>query len=51
MDKAPGETDKIKIREEVLAAVENHRIDLSRIDDKENIAVHSRIQRDILQNV
>ena len=29
-----GKTDKIKIREEVLAAVENHRIDLSQIDDE-----------------
>ena len=28
-----GKTDKMKIREEVLAAVENHRIDLSKIDD------------------
>ena len=32
-----GKTDKIKIREEVLAAVENHRIDLSRIDDKKTL--------------
>ena len=29
-----GKTDKIKIREEVLAAVENHRINLSKIDDE-----------------
>ena len=29
-----GKTDKIKIREEVLAAVENHRINLSMIDDE-----------------
>ena len=28
-----GKADKIKIREKVLAAVENHRIDLSKIDD------------------
>ena len=32
-----GKTDKIKIREEVLAAVENHRIDLSRIDDEKTL--------------
>ena len=32
-----GKTDKIKIREEVLAAAENHRIDLSRIDDKKTL--------------
>ncbi|WP_296117478.1 hypothetical protein [uncultured Eubacterium sp.] len=30
-------TDKIKIREEVLAAVGNHRIDLSRIDDEKTL--------------
>ena len=28
-----GKTDKIKIREEVLAAVENHRINLAKIKD------------------
>lgn len=32
-----GKTDKIKIREEVLAAVENHRINLSKIDDKKTL--------------
>ena len=32
-----GKTDKIKIREKVLGAVENHRIDLSRIDDKKTL--------------
>ena len=32
-----GKTDKIKIREEVLAAVENHRINLSEIDDKKTL--------------
>ena len=32
-----GKTDKIKIREEVLTTVENHRIDLSRIDDKKTL--------------
>ena len=29
-----GKTDKFKIREEVLAAVENHRINLSKINDE-----------------
>ncbi len=29
-----GKTDKIKIREEVLATVENHRINLSKINDE-----------------
>ena len=32
-----GKTDKIKIREEVLSAIENHRIDLSKIDDEKTL--------------
>ena len=32
-----GKTDKIEIREEVLAAVENHRINLSKIDDEKTL--------------
>ncbi len=32
-----GKIDKIKIRDKVLTAVENHRIDLSRIDDKKTL--------------
>ena len=32
-----GKKDKIKIREEVLAAVENHRINLSMIDDEKTL--------------
>lgn len=32
-----GKTDKIKIREEILAAVENHRINLSKIDDEKTL--------------
>lgn len=32
-----GKTDKIKIREEVLAVVENHRINLSKINDEKNV--------------
>ena len=32
-----GKIDKIRIREEVLKAVENHRIDLSKIDDEKTL--------------
>ena len=32
-----GKKEKIKIRKEVLAAVENHRIDLSKIDDEKTL--------------
>ena len=32
-----GKTDKIKIREEVLLAIENHRINLSKIDDEKTL--------------
>ena len=32
-----GKTDKIKIREEILVAVENHRIDLSKINDEKTL--------------
>lgn len=32
-----GKTDRIKIRDKVLAAVENHRIDLSKIDDEKTL--------------
>lgn len=32
-----GKTDKIKIREEILTAVENHRINLSKIDDEKTL--------------
>lgn len=32
-----GKTDKIKIREEVLSAIENHRINLSKIDDERTL--------------
>ena len=32
-----GKTDKIKIRDKVLAAVDNHRIDLSKIDDEKTL--------------
>lgn len=37
-----GKADKIKIREEVLTAVENHRINLSKINDEKTFAVYSR---------
>lgn len=32
-----GKTDKIKIREYVLSAIENHRINLSKIDDEKTL--------------
>ena len=32
-----GKTDKIRIREEVLSAIENHRINLSKIDDEKTL--------------
>ena len=32
-----GKTDKIKIREEMLPAIENHRINLSKIDDEKTL--------------
>ena len=38
-----GKTDKIKIREKVLGVVENHRIDLSRIDDEKTLQYMERL--------
>lgn len=35
--KGTGKTDKIKIREDILAAIENHKINLSKIDDEKTI--------------
>ena len=32
-----GKTDKIKIREDILAAIENHKINLSKIDDEKTL--------------
>ena len=32
-----GKTDKIKIREDILAAIENHRINLAKIDDEKTL--------------
>ena len=40
-----GKTDKIRIREAVLAAVENHRIDLSKIDDEKTLQYISGFKR------
>lgn len=40
-----GKADKIKIREEVLAAIENHRINLSRIDDEKTLQYLSGLKR------
>lgn len=32
-----GKTDKIKMREEILSAIENHRINLSKIEDRKTL--------------
>ena len=40
-----GKTDKIKIREEVLAAVENHRINLSKINDEKALQYRAGFKR------
>ena len=40
-----GKIDKIKIREEVLAAVENHRINLSKIDDEKTLQYIASFKR------
>lgn len=40
-----GKADKIKIREDVLAAIENHRINLSKIDDVKTLQYLSGFKR------
>lgn len=40
-----GKRDKIKIRDKVLAAVENHRINLSRIDDEKTLQYIAGLKR------
>ena len=40
-----GKTDKIKIREEVLVAVENHRINLSKINDEKTLQYIASFKR------
>ena len=40
-----GKTDKIKIREEVLSAIENHRINLAKIDDEKTLQYLSGFKR------
>ena len=40
-----GKTDKIRIREEVLAAVENHRINLSKINDEKALQYIASFKR------
>ncbi len=40
-----GKVDKIKIREEVLSAIENHRINLSKIDDEKTLQYISGFKR------
>ena len=39
-----GKTDKIKIREEVLSTIENHRINLSKIGDEKTLQYSYRIK-------
>ena len=40
-----GKADKIKIREEILSAVENHRINLAKIDDEKTLQYLSGFKR------
>ena len=40
-----GKTDKIKIREEVLSVIENHRINLSKIDDEKTLQYLASFKR------
>lgn len=40
-----GKADKIKIRERVLSAIENHRINLSKIDDEKTLQFLSGFKR------
>ena len=40
-----GKTDKIKIREEVLSVIENHRINLSKIGDEETLQYLASFKR------
>ena len=46
-----GKTDKIKIREEVLSAIENHRINLSKIDDEKTLQYLVGFKRDSTERV
>jgi hypothetical protein len=40
-----GKADKIKIREDVLSAIENHRINLSKIDDEKTLQYLASFKR------
>ena len=40
-----GKGDKIKIREEILAAIDDHRIDLSRVDDEKTLKYSALFKR------
>ena len=46
-----GKTDKIKIREEVLKAVENHRINLLKIDDEKTLQYIAGFNRYSMERV
>ena len=40
-----GKTDKIRMREDILVAVENHRINLSKIDNEKTLQYLSGFKR------
>lgn len=46
-----GKADKIKIREDVLAAIENHRINLSKIDDEKTLQYLASFKRYFTERV
>lgn len=46
-----GMADKIKIREEVLSAIGNHRINLSKIDDKKTLQYLAGFKRYFTERV
>lgn len=46
-----GKTDKIKMREDILAAIENHRIDLTKIKDQKTLQYLSGFKRYSMERV
>lgn len=46
-----GKTDKIKMREDILAAIENHRIDLTKIKDQKTLQYLSGFKRYSMESV
>ena len=45
-----GKTDKIKIREDVLSAIEDHRINLSKIDDEKTLQYFEDIKEGFVED-